>query len=242
MVAGLLTRSKGLDFAHWLRLQGITVSGSADIRRLRKSTKVEKAIAFGGRISDVADDHSEQTFRSHYAHGTTLRVIAGDVITTAQRRWLDAALAGPMVLDEEATRSLDDPGSAAALGLEPADIEALRTGELNMGVTDCSDPFASPVRPSRATLPGGAAALPGMPQRVRAAFEPQLLLFAEHLAHLALRLTPTRFHALWGQSRANLLEVLRSRTDAEPRDARRQIAEDGIVLQLPLASRAEFDA
>ncbi|MBM0274024.1 hypothetical protein [Micromonospora tarensis] len=243
VVAGLLTRSKGLDFAHWLRLQGITVSGPADIRRLRKSTKVEKAIAFGGRISDIADDHSEQTFRSHYAHGTTLRVIAGDVITTAQRRWLDTALAGPTVLDEQATRSLDDPGSASALGLQPADIEALRTGQLNMGVTDCSDPFASPFgRPGQLCPVAPLRCLECRNAFVLPSNLPQLLLFAEHLDQLALRLTPSHFHALWGQSRANLLEVLRSRTDTELRDARRQIAEDGIVLQLPLASRVEFDA
>ena len=202
VVAGLLARSKGLDFAHWLRLQGITVAGPADIRRLRKSTKVEKAIAFGGRISDIADDHSEQTFRGHYAHGTTLRVIAGDVITTAQRRWLDTALAGPTVLDEQATRSLDDPGSAAALGLEPADIEALRTGQLNMGVTDCSDPFSSPFgRPGQLCPVAPLRCLECRNAFVLPSNLPQLLLFAEHLDQLALRLAPTHFHALWGQSR-----------------------------------------
>ncbi|MFD4242795.1 hypothetical protein ACFWP3_14510 [Streptomyces sp. NPDC058525] len=40
-----------------------------------------------GRVSDIADDHSVETFHSHYAHGTTLRVIAGNVITAAQQRW-----------------------------------------------------------------------------------------------------------------------------------------------------------
>ncbi|MGI5213436.1 hypothetical protein [Plantactinospora sp. CA-290183] len=170
-------------------------------------------------------------------------MIAGDVITTSQRRWLDTALAGPTVLDEQATRSLDAPGSASALGLQPADIEALRTGQLNMGVTDCSDPFASPFgRPGQLCPVAPLRCLECRNAFVLPSNLPQLLLFAEHLDQLALRLTPSHFHALWGQSRANLLEVLRSRTDTELRDARRQIAEDGIVLQLPLASRVEFDA
>lgn len=243
LVVGLLTRMQGPTFTDWLRVHDVTVTGVADIRRLRKSTKVEKVLTFGGRISDVADDHSEQTFRGHYAHGTTLRVIAGEVITTAQRRWLDKALAGPTVLDEQAAKSLTDPKAAAVLGLSPAEVEALRTGQLDMGVTDCTDPFASPfgrrgqlcpVAPLRCLECRNAFVLPSN--------LPQLLLFADHLDQLALKLEPRHFHALWGQSRANLTEVLASRTDAELVQARQQIAENGIVLHLPLASRVEFDA
>jgi len=204
---------------------------------------VEKAITFGGRISDIADDHSEQTFRGHYAHGTTLRVIAGEVITAAQRRWRDTALAGPTVLDEHAAGSLADPQAAEVLGLAPAEVEALRSGQLNMGVTDCADPFASPFgRPGQLCPVAPLRCLECRNAFVLPSNLPQLLLFAEHLEQLALRLTPTHFHALWGQSRANLDEVLRSRSDAELAEARRQIAENGIVLQLPLASRVEFDA
>ncbi|MBO4204774.1 MULTISPECIES: hypothetical protein [Micromonospora] len=243
LVARLLTRSRGYAFTDWLRLHGVTVSGPADIRRLRKSTKVEKAIAFRGRISDIADDHSEKTFRGHYAHGTTLRVIAGEVITAAQHRWLDTALAGPTVLDENAAQSLADPQTATVLGLDPAEVEALRSGQLNMGVTDCTDPFASPFgRPGQLCPVAPLRCLECRNAFVLPSNLPQLLLFAEHLQKLALRLTPTHFHTLWGQSRTNLDEVLSSRTAAELAEARRQIAEDGIVLVLPAATRVEFDA
>ncbi|MEU4427542.1 hypothetical protein AB0F81_43540 [Actinoplanes sp. NPDC024001] len=240
---GAMNRTRGQNFTDWLRVNELTVDGVADIRRLRKSVKVEKTIAFGGRISDVADDHSEATFRGHYAHGTTLRVIAGNVITTAQQRWLDQALAGPTVLDEQASESLADPRTAAALGLSAAEVEALRTGQLDMGVTDCTDPFASPfgrpgqlcpVAPLRCLECSNAFILPSN--------LPQLLLFADHLEQLALRLEPRHFHALWGQSRANLVEVLKSRTDVEIARARAQIAEERIVVHLPLSSRVEFDA
>ncbi|GLH98848.1 hypothetical protein [Phytohabitans aurantiacus] len=243
LVVGLLTRMQGPTFADWLRVHDVTVNGVADIRRLRKSTKVEKALTFGGRISDVADDHSEQTFRGHYAHGTTLRVIAGEVITTAQQRWLDKALAGPTVLDEQAAESLTDPKAAAVLGLSPAEVDALRTGQLDMGVTDCTDPFASPFgRPGQLCPVAPLRCLECRNAFVLPSNLPQLLLFADHLDQLALKLEPRHFHALWGQSRANLTEVLASRTDTELVQARQQIAENGTVLHLPLASRVEFDA
>jgi hypothetical protein len=71
---------------------------------------------------------------------------------------------------------------------------------------------------------------------------PQLLLFADHLAGLQLRLSPQHFHALWGQSRVNVNEAIKARTDAEITEARRQIADEGLSLQLPLAAHVEFDA
>lgn len=211
--------------------------------RARCSTKVEKAIAFKGRISDIADDHSVETFRGHYAHGTTLRVIAGSVITTAQQRWFRQAIEGPTVLSEQAQDSLGESGAGAAIGLSAAEVEQLRSGALDMGVTSCKDPYDSPfgragrlcpVAPTRCLECRNAFVLPSN--------LPQLLLFAAHLDKLKLRLSPRHFHALWGQSEANLREVIGARTGAEIDRARRQIAEQGIVLQLPLAAHVEFDA
>ncbi|WP_406003429.1 hypothetical protein [Streptomyces sp. NBC_00829] len=231
------------QFSDWLEFHGVRVEGPVDIRRLRKSGKVEKALAFRGRVSDIADDHSQQTFRGHYAHGTTLRVIAGNVIATAQRRWLDHALNGPVVLSEEAEQSLAEPGAADALGLSQEEIDQLRDGQLDMGVSSCKDPFDSPfgrtgqlcpVAPARCLECRNAFVLPSN--------LPQLLLFADHLAALQLRLSPQAFHALWGQSRININESIKARTDAEITTARRQIAEDGLSLQLPLAAHVEFES
>ncbi len=230
-------------FAGWLRERGLSVDGRPDIRRLRKSSKVEKAITFKGRVSDIADDHSVQTFHRHYAHGTTLKVIAGSVITAAQTRWLDRAVAGPVVLGEEAEQSLGQPGSAAALGLSEEEVEQLRTGQLDMGVSSCRDPFASPygragqlcpVAPTRCLECRNAFVLPSN--------LPQLLLFSDHLERLRLRLSPQLFHTLWGQSRVNATEAIKARTDAEIAQARRQIAEGTAALPLPLSAHVEFDA
>ncbi|MEV7480407.1 hypothetical protein [Streptomyces halstedii] len=230
-------------FADWLQDHGVSVEGPPDIRRLRKSGKVEKAITFKGRVSDIADDHSVETFRNHYAHGTTLKVISGNVITGAQQRWFKQALEGPVMLTEDAEQSLKEPGSAAALGLTEEDVERLRSGQLDMGVSSCKDPFASPfgqpgqlcpVAPTRCLECRNAFVLPSN--------LPQLLLFAAHLEQLQLRLAPQHFHALWGQSRVNIDDAIKARTDAEIAQARRQIADDGLTLQLPLATHVEFDA
>ncbi|MET7928312.1 hypothetical protein ABZT43_30870 [Streptomyces sp. NPDC005349] len=238
-----LDRASGSTFAGWLQEQGLSVDGRPDIRRLRKSSKVEKAITFKGRVSDIADDHSAQTFHGHYAHGTTLKVIAGSVITAAQTRWLNTALAGPVMLGEEAEQSLSQPESAAALGLSEEEIELLRTGQLDMGVSSCRDPFASPygragqlcpVAPTRCLECRNAFVLPSN--------LPQLLLFSDHLERLQLKLTPQLFHALWGQSRVNVTAAIRARTDAEIDHARRQIDDDKTTLPLPLSAHVEFDA
>ncbi|MFD7982150.1 hypothetical protein ACFV4M_02060 [Kitasatospora indigofera] len=235
---------KGRDLRSWTRRAGLTLSEPVDIRRLRKSGKVEKAIAFGGRVSDIADDHSVEVFRGHYAHGTTLHVISGNVITSAQQFWLDKALSnpGPLLLTEQAESSLAAPEATTALGLTRSQVEDLRSGALDMGVSSCRDPQDSPyaapgqlcpVAPLRCLECRNAFILPSN--------LPQLLLFADHLDRLALRLDPGHFARLWGQSRVNLSSALAERTDAELELARKQIARDGLRLQLPLASQVEFD-
>jgi hypothetical protein len=229
-------------FADWLVESDLSVTGAADIRRLRKSTKVEKALAFGGRIADAADDHHEQTFRGHYAQGTTLRVLSGRVITTAQEHWFDRAVEGPTVLTGNAAALLAEPDQLAALGLDRQQAEKLRQGALDMGVTHCRDPYDSPysaqgelcaVAPLRCLECRNAWVLPS--------HLPQLLLFAEHLDRLRDRLTPQRFAAVWGQSYVNLQAVLAERTDQEKALARKHIDADQIGLHLPLAANVEFD-
>jgi hypothetical protein len=208
---------------------------------MRKSVKVEKAIAMRGVVSDIADDHAPETFMGHYARGTTLNVLSGRVVNQAQRTWLEAALSGPVVLDEAAARGVADPAARKILGITAGQAEQLRAGALDMGVTSCRDPFDSPyskrgdvcaVAPLRCLECRNAFILPSS--------LPQLLLFADHLGGLQRRLSPRHFHALWGQSQANLTAVLRERTPAEITTARRQLTEQGLRLQLPLAAHAEF--
>ncbi|MFF2819670.1 hypothetical protein ACFVT9_29630 [Kitasatospora cineracea] len=231
------------DFGDWAERAGVQVAGKLDIRRLRKSTKVKKAIAFRGVVSDIADDHTEETFLGHYAHGTTLRVLAGHTITTAQRTWLDKALNGPVVLDDASTAELHTPPALAELGLTTEQAEQIRQGELDMGVTNCRDPYDSPyskqgdlcaVAPLRCLECRNAFVLPSN--------LPQLLLFADHLEGLRKRLSPQHFHRTWGQSHTNLKAVLAERTANELEAATTRITEQGLRLQLPLSALVEFDA
>ncbi|MDT0453745.1 hypothetical protein [Streptomyces hesseae] len=231
-------------FGRWVKEMGLDLEGRIDIRRLRKSVKVEKAVAFGGRITDIADDHHEETFRGHYAQGTTLRMISGQVITTAQQSWFDKATTGPVVLDAAAEAALEEAAPALAeLGLSAEQVEDLRSGAMEMGVTSCRDPFDSPFsRPGDLCTVAPLRCLECRNAWILPSHLPQLLLFADHLDRLRTRLSPVHFHTLWGQTANNLAAVLAERTEAETAAARRHIDEGAATLQLPLTARAEFDA
>lgn len=232
----------GAGFKTWLDRVGVTLEGPADIRRLRKSGKVEKALAYRGRVNDIADDHSVEVFRGHYAHGTTLHVIAGQVITAAQQRWLAEAVTGPTVLTSDGEAHLDHAQAPATMGLSTEQIERLRSGAMDMGVSSCRDPLDSPFgRPGQPCPVAPLRCLECRHAVVLPSNLPQLLLLADHLETLRRRVTPQHFHALWGQSHANLTAVLGDRTDAEIALARKQIDTGEATLHLPLSARVEFD-
>lgn len=237
------------NFATWLHTWGVTVTGERHVGRLRKSTKVEKAIVTGGRISAAADDHTQETFAGHYAQGTTLRILSGQVINTAQEHWFNKALAkeqdakGPTVVTPEAADHLQDPDQLQALGLAEREADGIIQGQLDMGVTHCRNPWESPfspagelcsVAPLRCLECRNAWILPSQ--------LPQLLLFEEHLERLRRRLPPKVFTAQWGQSFTNLKAVLAGRSDADKTLARKHIEAGRESLNLPLAAHVEFDA
>jgi hypothetical protein len=226
----------------WTRARGLELSEPVDIRRMRKSVKVEKIIAHRGRIAAVADDHTEATFLGHYAGGTTVRVIAGQIVAQTQQEWLERAMAAPRILDQATVELLDDPQVRTGLGISRENVDRLREGALNMGVSDCSDPFNPPhsrpgelcaVAPLHCLECGNALILPSN--------LPQLLLMHDFIEQMRLRLAPPLFHAQWAQRRANLAAALGARTPAEIEQARDQIAGLGLRLQLPLSSHTEFD-
>lgn len=229
-------------FHTWLDLHGVRLSEPADIRRLRKSTKVEKTIAFKGRISDIADDHSVEVFQGHYAHGTTLRVIAGQVITKAQARWFEQALCGPTLLTGHALDQIEAGVVPDGLELDAAALDDLRSGQMDMGVCGCTNPYASPfARPGQLCPVAPLRCLECRYALVLPSNLPQLLLFGDHLEWLRARLSPPHFHELWGVRQANLIAALAEHSAEEIATARRHIAEDGVNLQLPLSAHVEFD-
>ncbi|MCT6776287.1 hypothetical protein LXH09_06595 [Streptomyces sp. CS7] len=230
-------------FRHWLDAVDVTVKGDPHIGRLRKSTKVEKAIVTEGRIDAAADDHTEETFAGHYAQGTTLRIMSGRTIATAQQHWFDQALArvdGPTVVtDAEGI----DQGRLEEAGLTPDEADGIMSGQLDMGVSHCKNPYQSPYsRPGELCAVAPLRCLECRNAWILPTNLPQLLLFKDHLERLRALMTPQDFGRLWGQSWANLKAVLDDRTPEERSLARKHIEAGEAFLDLPLAAHTEFDA
>ncbi|MFJ4673308.1 hypothetical protein [Kitasatospora purpeofusca] len=232
------------SFRNWLDAAGVEITGDRHIGRMRKSVKVEKAIVTEGRISAAADDHTEETFATHYAQGTTLRIMSGRTIATAQQHWLDKALDrvdGPTVIS-------DVPGEVdqAVLeesGLSAQEAEDIMAGQLDMGVSHCRNPYQSPYsRPGELCAVAPLRCLECRNAWILPTNLPQLLLFKAHLERLRTVLTPQAFERLWGQSWVNLRAVLNDRTPEELDQARKHIEAGQAVLDLPLAANTEFDA
>ncbi|AGM07091.1 hypothetical protein [Amycolatopsis keratiniphila] len=229
-------------FSAWLTSVGVEVSRPAHIGRLRKSTKVEKAIVARGRVGIAADDHTRETFAAHYAQGTTLRIISGEVITAAQRHWFDKAITGPIVITPEAEAAAGDSARLQELGLPADQAEGIVTGQLDMGLSHCKDPYDSPfssagelcsVAPLRCLECRNAWILPS--------HLPQLLLFEQHLENTRRRMPPDRFTTIWGQTYTNLRAVLADRTVEEKALAHKHIDAGTAALHLPLTAHQEFD-
>ncbi|MFF6829858.1 hypothetical protein [Streptomyces longwoodensis] len=237
-------------FGGWIAEQRDTagkplkISKPHEIRRLRKTAKVVRAVALGGTVSDLAgDDHHVEVYRLHYAHGTTAHILAGRSINRAQKWVFDRMIqpARPVLVTEDAEQHLEDPEIAEDLGLDTEQAKALRMGELDMGVVDCRNPYASPHRNDAKVC----HVAPAMCMLCRNAVVftsqiPRLLLLSDHIEHMRARLTPRHWQALWGRQAAALAEVFAECADLIPA-ARREIAELGLSLDLPLGMRTEFD-
>lgn len=235
--------ARGGKFREWLAAMEVEVKGTPHIGRLRKSVKVEKAIVTEGRIDAAADDHTEETFASHYAQGTTLRILSGRTIATAQQRWFDKALDrvdGPTVV---AGAEDIDASLLETSGLSSQEAEDIMTGQLDMGVSHCKNPYQGPYsRPGELCAVAPLRCLECRNAWILPTNLPQLLLFKAHLERLRTLLTPQAFNRLWGQSWVNLDAVLDDRTPEELAQARKHIEAGQAVLDLPLSANTEFDA
>ncbi|AKL66098.1 hypothetical protein [Streptomyces sp. Mg1] len=232
------------SFKSWLDATGVEIKGDPHIGRMRKSVKVEKAIVSEGRISAAADDHTEETFATHYAQGTTLRILSGRTIATAQQHWFDKALDrvdGPTVIS--GTAEDVDQAVLEDAGLSAREAEDIMAGQLDMGVSHCKNPYQSPYsRPGELCAVAPLRCLECRNAWILPSNLPQLLLFKAHLERLRAVLAPQVFERLWGQSWVNLRVVLEDRTPEEREQARKHIEAGQAVLDLPLAANTEFDA
>lgn len=234
----------GHRLTHWVLAHtapgGSVITPPHDARRLRKTAKTLRVAALGGTVSDLAgDDHHVEVFRGHYAHGTTAHILAARAVTTAQRRVFERVAAKPVFVDEAARTRLEEPAVAAALGLSAPVAAAMGAGVLDMGLTNCRDPYDSPHTPTGSVC----HVAPTMCVLCRNAVVftsqlPRLVLLAEHIERMRAALDPPRWQAVWGAQAAALAALFEQVADAMP--AARAASADA-VLDLPLGLRTEYD-
>lgn len=236
----------GRRLTHWIARHdeadghpALTISRPHDARRLRKTAKTTRVVALGGSLTDLAaDDHHIEVFRTHYAHGTTAHVLAGRAVNRAQTQ-VFRKITRPLFVPADAEQSLASEPVAAEAGMNAPMAAAMTAGELDMGLVNCRDPYASPF-----TAAGRACHVaPAMCMRCRNAVVftshlPRLVRLAEHIETMRLRMPPPHWQAVWGTQAKALAELFEQCTDQMPQ-ARRQAA--ALHLDLPLGMRTEYD-
>ncbi|MFE0650199.1 hypothetical protein ACFVZH_16600 [Streptomyces sp. NPDC059534] len=245
---GLFTRT-GRRFGDWIAAHdgadatpALDISRPHDVRRLRKTAKTSKVTALGGTLTDLAgDDHHIEVFRGHYAHGTTAHVLAGQAINRAQKQVFAKVTAKPVLITAEAEESLTEPETAQALDLTEDQAEALATGDLDMGLTGCRNPYDSPHTPEGKLC----HVAPAMCMLCRNAIVftsqlPRLLMLSDHIEQMRLVLAPDRWQAAWGRQAAALAEVFDECAEQIPA-ARQEIEDNKLRLDLPLGMRTEYE-
>ncbi|MDQ6910936.1 MAG: recombinase family protein, partial [Actinomycetota bacterium] len=65
-VVNVLPANFHSTYARWIRDHGLAVGAPNDLRRLRKTRKVSRAIVLGGVVQDIADDHTTRVADQHY--------------------------------------------------------------------------------------------------------------------------------------------------------------------------------
>jgi hypothetical protein len=220
----------------------LVVSEPHEVRRLRKTSKTVRAVALGGTVTDLAgDDHHVEVFRTHYAHGTTAHILAGRSINRAQQWIFHRASAKPVFVDPQAEARLEEPEVAQGMGLSTQTAKAMVAGELDMGITNCRDPYDSQFTQAGKLCHVAPAMCLVCPNAVIFTSQlPRLLLFADRVERMRSVLDPPRWQAVWGRQHAALSELFAECADQLPA-ARQEIADQGLTLDLPLGLRSEFD-
>lgn len=218
----------------WIRrmesIHGVgEISLPHDIRRIRKTKVTQRAIQLRGVLSDIAgDDHTTQVFFSHYGHTTTLKVYSASVVSKFQSTLAEAVKTGfTAFLQERSEVPLD--ALTEALPIEQSQAQSMRSGDLDMGVADCRDPFDSPFT-RKGALCGSAPLSCLMCENA--------VVFADHLPNvMALisamdtarqAMSPEEWIATWGTQYDAARALLSSLPDTTIESAR-QSAESAVT-------------
>jgi hypothetical protein len=134
------------DAVAWLarhKLDQLTDRGGGplilDMRRLRKSHKSRNYLRAGGILEDFVSGHSKDVAATHYADIDAHREVHEQAVENGLQEALDAALAPPIVLDDDGSR-LDDGAQA----LELAEVHRALGADNDVWLASCRDYYDSP--------------------------------------------------------------------------------------------------
>lgn len=200
-------------FSQLLRSIDVPISFPHDPRRLRKTVKSVRAAVLRNVEVAAGDDHTVAVFQRHYAQSTTVHILAGAAVTSAQNQAFDRLRRGPTFVHATAAELMDsaDPRMASAAVAEASSSEVDR----EVSVVQCTDPYDSPfgaVGRLCAHRPSMCFACPNA--IVFADHVPRLLEYRAILRAHEKEMSPTQFSSVHGQQLANLERILQEFPDA----------------------------
>ena len=221
------------EFARWCDREGLEIDGPADLRRLRKTRKVARAMALKGSVTDIADDHTTQVARDHYLQTTTLQVLSAEVIRKVQQRITTEIADGPVVVPPDAAAEVMREAPEGS-DLEP--IAAALSGSLDVGLASCRDVRSSPFAPAGELCPAafGGSCLSCNNAVITERSLPAILLFCDHIDAQRRELAPAEWERRWLATVERIrTQILPSFPQAVIDEARRRADDDSGILHLP---------
>lgn len=209
------------------------ISRPHDARRLRKTVKSVRAAVL--RSADIAagDDHSIAVYQRHYAQTTTVHVLAGAAVNTAQQQ-VFARVSGPVFVKATAASvRAEQPKLSLAAS---AELESTSTDRA-MNVAHCSSPYDSPYGRSGRLCEHRPSMCFACPNAIVFTDHlPRILAYREILHGHQKEMAPAQFAATHGQQLTNIERILAEFTPAERERAQRSHDLDAAV-HVPISQR-----
>lgn len=212
-----------------------TISQPYDARRLRKTVKSVRAAVLRSADAAAGDDHSIAVYQRHYAQSTTVHVLAGAAVNTAQQQVFDR-LQGPVFVKDSAQKVADE---ASGLLADAAMAESEATSaQRSMNVTHCVAPYSSPHTPKGRLCEHRPSMCFACPNAIVFTDHlPRILLYREILRNHEKEMPPAQFAALHGQQLQNIDYIVNEFSPQDRENARREATALGATVHVPLSQR-----
>lgn len=226
-------------FSNWanqefMRRHGLVDDAGEDwvpqLARLRKTRKADHYRATGGRIDEVADDHSPRVAAKHYFDVPALRPTHEQAVENGMRRALLTVLSPDV---EQACRQ--DPAAAAEVLGAPAEVaEEVVAGERDLWLASCTDIYNSPWDPAGQACSRPYACLECGNAVVTVSRLPAILLFLEHMLRQRRGMDLREWESIFGRAYRRIVQqVLPAFTDDDKAQAKAIAASVGPLELLP---------